>query len=434
MRTRSQILVLHALTENSSQTVSVRDVELASSLTKYGDVTFVNIFAVDPEVCDGRFELLIVSDSVMCKRGGALWRYLSGEIKKFAFRSNSIAMLVQDDYQLPNLIIQIAEECGATIFSALSQFEYLYAGSSVSVAPWSIAMTDNRLDKRLKALTTPWLERKIDLGTRVNQTSVRFGVEGRQKATFAFSLGVEAARVGFSVDISDRPEKRLTGEEWLQFLSNSKFTANRPGGASRVVRRIRDILFDESLTNVYSGKSFESQLDKFNSRSQETAPMLAISPRFIEAAGLNVVQLVQESPTRIGLRPWEHYVPVKSDFSNLTKVFEFMRSTEPQAMAERCRNFVFGSELFSCENWYSQMAVHFGLKAQTEVSGGSLRLLPSECLLRSKIDAYQTYQKSNKRRLSGREIRKISKQTGCPTSAFIYPWISVNVGALESQY
>lgn len=428
MKINQRIVVLHALTEQSNPNISVRDVEMASSLRRFGDVVFVNIFAVEPDEIEGRSVLLLVTDSVMTRRSGAAWWSIRKKIDGFSAKCDNIALIVQDDYQFPNRIIKFASKNNATVFTAFPNCDLLYGDSNLETQHWPLMLCDFRLEARLKEFSIPWASRTFDLATRVHHTSIRYGYEGRQKALVASLVGKLAAKQGLIVDVSDRASDRLLGDQWLNFLSKSRFTIGRHGGASRVTRSMRDIFFESSIMRVYSDVSLEAQLNLLNRRSQEVTPMLANSPRILEAAGLEVAQILHETNNSYEMQAWEHYAPLNTDFSNLNQIINFMKSEDGSSMALRCRHYMFGSEKFKSDVWYAKMAEHFGLCRLPPHCFGVVRNTETEIergrILRALgIDGVQTM-----RNFKDKSFRDIRRSSGSPSSALIYKWRSLDPG------
>lgn len=291
-------------------------------------------------------------------------------------------------------------------------------------------MTDERLDMRLREFTIPWENRHLDLATRVNRTSIRYGNEARKKASVSVQFGAWATEMGFQVDVSDETGKRFVGNDWWSFLANSRFTVGRPSGASRITRSVRDILYEKAILSVYSSDSFEEQLARFNRRATEVSPMLAESPRYLESSGLLVAQILEGEDQPIGMLPWEHFVPLNSDWSNLSEIGKFMSSTEGLNLATRCREYVFGAKPLRSEFWYGSMAEHFSLTPLPVGEFGKLSISAAEIARRAAINELVESGMEFGVKFRPKVLRRFLRTTESPATALLYLWKSVGVDVL----
>jgi hypothetical protein len=83
----------------------------------------------------------------------------------------------------------------------------------------------------------------------------------------------------------------------------------------------------------------------------------AISPRLFEAAALGVCQILEEDDYLEGaLVPWVHYVPLKSDFSNIQEIAEFMRcGEEVEVMVNNAKKALIDSGTFSYHSFVQEV-------------------------------------------------------------------------------
>jgi hypothetical protein len=196
-------------------------------------------------------------------------------------------------------------------------------------------------------------DREIDLGQRVSQLPINFGELAQRKAEIAIRLADELRLRGFKVDVSTRPEDSFTGSAWLEFLGNTRFTISRKGGAGigdPLNKMSNKVAFLQLFSKLLGGKSI-SKLAR--TRGVVEGDFSAVSPRLFEAAALGVCQILEEDEYLGGvLAPWEHYVPLKSDFSNLDEIAEFMRQDDlVSEMVQRARIALIDSGDFSYESF-----------------------------------------------------------------------------------
>src|SRR5262249_22203739 len=83
-----------------------------------------------------------------------------------------------------------------------------------------------------------------------------------------------------------------------------------------------------------------------------TLALFALSPRHLEACATRTCQILIEGNYNGVLRPWEHYIPLKRDFSNLDEVLEIVKRDELRpAMIERAYTDIVASARFTYERF-----------------------------------------------------------------------------------
>jgi hypothetical protein len=77
------------------------------------------------------------------------------------------------------------------------------------------------------------------------------------------------------------------------------------------------------------------------------------SPRLFEAAAMGVCQILEEDVYLNGaMEPWVHYLPLASDFSNLDRIFEFIRDDERVLkVVEAARALLVESDKYSYQSF-----------------------------------------------------------------------------------
>jgi hypothetical protein len=127
----------------------------------------------------------------------------------------------------------------------------------------------------------------------------------------------------------------LIGERWYEFLARCRAVLGVEGGASvldrdgsvreRVEAYVADhpeATFEETRSDCFPGRDLEIHL-------------ACLSPRHLEACVTRTCQLLLEGSYSGVLRPWAHYIPIKSDYSNVDEVLDAL---EDDALAERIVN------------------------------------------------------------------------------------------------
>jgi hypothetical protein len=180
--------------------------------------------------------------------------------------------------------------------------------------------------------------RPIDVSYRATQLPANFGSVGRLKSEIGdrFLRAAAASRLQF--DISTKPEDLIPGQAWHAFLENSKCCLTTPSGSSlldpegeyrRRVTRYEAMkpraTFDEIAARCFPGED-------------RKYTFTAISPRNLEAALAETVQIGTPGSYSGVMRPLEHYIPLAEDCSNVASVLELIANRSAMArIARECK-------------------------------------------------------------------------------------------------
>jgi hypothetical protein len=171
-------------------------------------------------------------------------------------------------------------------------------------------------------------KRDKDIGYRAWKAEFWLGDQGIHKARIA-ALFAEASREkGLRADISLREEDVLNGDAWFDFLLSCRATIGVEGGSSvldregAIKRRV-----DEYLARNPMATFEETRAQCFPEEDGKLA-LACISPRHLEACITRTCQILVEGDYNGVLRPGEHYVPLKKDYSNLEETLTILSDEE----------------------------------------------------------------------------------------------------------
>lgn len=171
--------------------------------------------------------------------------------------------------------------------------------------------------KRIGALSRLQPARPIDVGYRAWRPEPWLGRHGRLKGTIADEASRAGSALGLRTDISLRDEDTLIGDAWYRFLLGCRWTIGVEGGASILDRdgsiRERTVAF----TAAHPDASFEEVEAACFPGLDGSFELVAISPRHLEACITGTAQVLVEGQYNGILRPWDHYVPLRADLSDL---------------------------------------------------------------------------------------------------------------------
>jgi hypothetical protein len=198
------------------------------------------------------------------------------------------------------------------------------------------------VEENLLRRTWPqWSDRPIDIGYRAKRLPPYCGRIGELKWRIAGEFLAQAGDHGLAVDIAVGDAHNLVGEAWLDFVGSCKSMLGTPSGSSiidprgEVQRKVRAYLahnptatFEQVEAACFPGME-----------GQYVFSML--SPRNIEAALGNTLQLLTPGDYSGILRAGEHYVLLEPDASNVKDIRDALRDTRAMAaMIERCRDAI----------------------------------------------------------------------------------------------
>lgn len=443
-----RVLVLHALQENSRRT----NIEFCSSFSRHTfghEIHYLNVMGLRAASSDAldNYDLALVTYEVLAYRDWVFWGELVERILRLTSTSTRTVLLPQDDYTFSVRLDELAMELvSPMIFSPLTEdLDKIYPKSirrGVPIFPCYTGYFEQASFEAMKEFAKPFGERRIDLGQRVSDVPLHFGLEGIRKTQIAKRIAEEFKSRGFNVDVSTRREDAFLGDEWLRFLGDTKLTISRKGGSSLVDSRNKL----RSRLALIGSLPLLSDVMKLRIASIGVAQVgrfSAESPRLFEAAAVGTVQILEEDSYLGGsFIPWIHYIPLARDFSNLGEIFKFISS--PSSLIEISKSaskLLRDSGIFSYSAFVSSVfnrglgAQHVvdgiglvtdldeqaGFSSQSELGLGSIRL---RSLLNSpekfKLLANKTYREE----FLGMQ-RAFSQIEYLPESCFI-PWVSLS--------
>jgi hypothetical protein len=360
----NSVLVIHALDESMRKTT----IDFASSFAKYmgsENVTYVNVLGPYnyPEL-ESDFDVLILTYELLAFRNGPYWSTIKRRVLDVSKRCSVRIMFPQDDYSFSSRLDDLAVEGGFhLIFSPITKdLAVLYPKATAEGVSFVEALTGyfehNQLDL-FEAFSKPWSERNRDIAQRVNKLSGKYGHLGTRKSEIVEVFSEMALSVfpGMHVDVSFDPAAVLLDSDWYGFLGDTKFTVSRKGGAS--VNDEQNLLADAirfgELDEAKIDQSFlEEHSERFKLSFGEFA---AVSPRLFEAAAAGVCQILEEDDYLQGaLMPWKHYIPLKSDFSNVPEILDFMMQTERVLeVIAQCKQALISNGDFTYKNFIEKV-------------------------------------------------------------------------------
>ena len=321
-KTKLRILVLADFFPEAAATI----LDHASSVRRYSKHRFQYINPVARRKPGwlklDAYDAIIVHYSVFCIHETYLditWR------KALAETATLKIQFIQDEYRYVNLVHQFITECGINIlFTCIptSEIEKTYPRTKfpklVKVNTLTGYVPEYLESGKYLASSVP---RPVDVGYRARGMGFWWlGALYQEKFQIGQQFSKLGPRHGLRCDISAREEDRLYGEAWLRFLQNCKATLGTESGASvidwdgSIERRVSEAIKRNPRI------TFAEVSRKILKPHEGKVKMNQISPRIFEAIGCGTLLVLFEGKYSGAIEPWKHYVPLKKDFSNISKV------------------------------------------------------------------------------------------------------------------
>lgn len=176
----------------------------------------------------------------------------------------------------------------------------------------------------------PARERSIDVGYRGRNLGIRYGSLGALKSELGRRFAERASDFPeLNIDVSIDDNDRIYGDDWFRFISSTKLMLGCESGSNLFNL---DGRMDRIVTRFGSEANLAGdKLDAFLqacSVEERGFSIGQISPRAFECALLGTPMALIEGSYSGILEANRHYVPIRSDFSNIEEVIEKSQDDE----------------------------------------------------------------------------------------------------------
>jgi hypothetical protein len=184
-------------------------------------------------------------------------------------------------------------------------------------------MPNTGFDPKVFKPVTAFEERPIDIGYRALNSPLYLGHdERRQIADFFSKLCTERCmKSDISLDFADR----LGVDAWAVFLNRCKAQIGTEAGGDYFELDDRTRLKFKEYLKDHPDITIDETREIFFKDYKDPLPMRIISGRNVEAAATGTLQILFEGEYGGFLRPDEHYIALKKDFSNIEEVLSKFR-------------------------------------------------------------------------------------------------------------
>jgi hypothetical protein len=234
----------------------------------------------------------------------------------------------QDEHLRSRALVALVDELDIDhIFSVApeSEWDTLYEGMDRDRVGISRVLTGYLAPatlERIEAIVRRQGDRRIAIGYRAARIPPELGRHGLLKTKIADRVKAAGLARGLVVDIATGARSTIRGDDWYRFLADCKYTLGVEGGASV---NDRDGTFHEASRH-YLAEHPEASFEEVEANCFPGADggiaYYAISPRHLEACATRTAQVLVEGSYNGILRPGEHYLELRRDFSNLDEVLD----------------------------------------------------------------------------------------------------------------
>jgi hypothetical protein len=302
-----------------------------------------------------KFDVIILDTTFLCWRWAKprkLW--LDRILEQFSFIGASDAVKIafpQDEYDHSEYLDEWLAAWNVDLIYSVCfdhrEIFYKRAALRAEIVQGLTGYVDDADMALMSRTARPFTQREIDVGYRARKLPAFFGRFGQMKALIGERFREKMDGRGLHLDISTRESDMLSGDAWLHFLGNSKFTLGCESGSSLLDGRgeIRSCV--ETALAIDPSASFE-KLEKSCFPAQDMVRIYsAISPRLFEAAIARSCQILVPSHYMGVLKAGDHYIPLAEDMSNVDAVLQEMRDEGAnRARIEACYEALIGSPRF----------------------------------------------------------------------------------------
>jgi len=189
--------------------------------------------------------------------------------------------------------------------------------------------------------------RSVDVGYRGRPIPI-FMDTSREKTLIGERFNELAGGSALRLDVSVEEGDRIYGDDWYRFLADSRTTLGVESGGS-VVDCEDEVRNDYERLVVEQGEVTLDDLRRTSlARWDNLIRYWLIGPRHFEAAALRSCQVLFEGSYSGAIEPFEHYIPLRKDFSNLDEVLSLVRDRRAcEEIAERAYGRLIASGEFS---------------------------------------------------------------------------------------
>ncbi len=317
------------------------------------------------------YDVVVIHYSLVVTGDSYLSPALREKIRAF---SGLKVQFLQDEYRWIDSVTEMMRWLGIGVLFTIvppRELPKVYGGRlpGVELVPTLAGYVPERLARRR---SPPLEQRPLEVGYRGRVLPYWIGALAQEKVAIAREFLARADRYGLRVDIAWSEWDRIYGERWNRFLESCRTTLGTESGASisdfdgSVERAVHDYLRERP------GASFGEVSRHVLAPYEGNVVMNVVSPRIFEAAALRTAMVLFPGEYEGTVRPWEHYVPLEKDFSNMDEVVEAIRDLPLlRSLAARAHADLVESGQYSLRSFVSEFDDLVASRVTVRGKGGS---------------------------------------------------------------
>lgn len=350
------ILVLHSLGNPDSAPFFLKQhvFSLKTDQPEHNYIYHDTLFSLPNYVRDISFDAIILDVTFLCARWSPseAFRQLR-ESYSFVKDCNAVKIAFpQDEYDCNEVLDDWMCDWNVdVVYSVISSnWEFLYPNYHKQ-GLIKLGYTGYINETLINMERRPFEQRSIDIGYRARKLLPYFGCIGEVKWTIGRDVEIACINKSMELDIKLGEAGYLSGNQWLDFINNTKFTLGSNSGSSlldprgQIQYKVKKYLAD------YPDAKFKEVEESCFKGLDRHYSFTAISPRVMEAALLDSCQILVEGEYSGIIKPWEHYIPIKDDASDFDDVYMAMHDkTLVKQLVMNCRTAILECEDLRCGN------------------------------------------------------------------------------------
>ncbi len=205
----------------------------------------------------------------------------------------------------------------------------------------------------------PLDERQWVLGYRSRVAPFGYGRLTQEKVLIGRKMKELCLDRGIAANIEVSEESRIYGPAWPEFLGNCRAVLGTESGSN---------VFDfngtvkpaiEKFVSENPDTDFETVYEKFLQGTDDRIRMNQISPRVFETIAMKTGLVLFEGEYSGVVRPWEHFIPLKKDFSNVDQVLAVLADSRAMnLMIQRAFDDVIASGAYHFKAYIKRLDDH----------------------------------------------------------------------------
>lgn len=209
----------------------------------------------------------------------------------------------------------------------------------------------------------PLASRQWLIGYRSRPVPFSYGRLTQEKLLIGQRMRQICNERGIAANIEVSEESRIYGTAWPEFIGNCRTVLGTESGAN---------VFDfdgtlrpaiDAYLRAHPDADFESVHERFLKSHDDKIKMNQVSPRIFEAIAMRTGLVLFEGEYSGVVRPWEHFIPLKKDFSNIDEVLAAVSDISGlEAMIQRAYDEVVASGKYHFRTFVQRIDAHISAK------------------------------------------------------------------------